>query len=67
MIEIVLSVLALICFILTEDMRLPMILVDKWTPLMLIFLIAVYILDVALVRYREKKADEDAEDAAMPE
>ena len=66
-IEIVLSVLALICFILTEDMRLPMILVDKWTPLMLIFLIAVYILDVALVRYREKKADEDTEDAAMPE
>ncbi|MCR5352685.1 MAG: class B sortase [Clostridiales bacterium] len=52
--ELVVSVVALITFILTEDMRLPMILIDRWTPLMLLFLFGCWITDVILARYRRK-------------
>lgn len=58
--EILTVVIALITFILTEDMRLPMILIDRWTPLMVLFLLACWIVDVRLMRYREKDpAEED--------
>ncbi len=52
--EFILAVLALVWFIWTEDMRLPMILVDKWTPLMVFFLAVTWLIDVRLARYREK-------------
>ena len=58
--ELVFSVLALIAFILTEDMRLPMVLIDRWTPLMIVLMMIVWVLDVRLIRYREKVlADEE--------
>ncbi len=72
--ELVFSVLALVAFILTEDMRLPMVLIDKWTPLMALLMLIVWVLDVRLIRYRDKVlADEeeaerkrmDQEQAAM--
>ncbi len=49
---------AIVAFILTEDMRLPMVLIDRWTPLMLLILLVAWILDVRLARYREKQKDE---------
>ena len=55
--EAVVSIIALIAFILTEDMRLPMTLIDKWTPLMLILLAVCWIIDVRLARYREKEKE----------
>ncbi len=55
--EAIISVAALITFILTEDMRLPMILIDRWTPLMLLFLLCCWLTDVILARYRKKTED----------
>ena len=52
--------LAVIAFILTEDMRLPMILVDRWTPLMIVLMLLCWTVDVWLTRYRDKlEADEE--------
>lgn len=50
-IEGVLTVLALLAFLSTENMRLPMILIDKWTPLMLILMIGTWTADVLFTRY----------------
>lgn len=52
---------AVIAFILTEDMRLPMILIDKWTPLMVGLLILCWLLDNGLIRYREKAKKSEEE------
>ena len=51
------SIGSIIAFILTEDMRLPMILVDKWTLLMLI-LLAVTILLAYFTRHKEKDKED---------
>lgn len=59
--ELIFSVLALIAFILTEDMRLPMVLIDKWTPLMIVLMLIVWVLDVRLIRYREGVLDDEEE------
>lgn len=56
-IEAVLTVLALLAFILTENMRLPMILIDKWTPLMLILMIGTWVADVAFTRYHRDERE----------
>lgn len=60
--EFIDAAVALIVFMLTEDMRLPMILIDKWTPLMILLLAFCWVTDVRLARYREKVlADEEEE------
>lgn len=53
-IQILLLLASVITFILTEDMRNPMIIIDQWTPLMLIFLLSAWIIDIIFVRYRKK-------------
>ena len=55
-------IVAIIAFILTEDMRLPMILIDRWTPLMILLLAICWIVDVRLVRYRNKVLAEEEEE-----
>ena len=50
--EIVTSIVALVAFILTEDMRLPMVLIDKWTPLMVLLMILCLCIDRLTVRLR---------------
>ena len=62
--ELLIAAAALIAFILTEDMRLPMILVDRWTPLMIILLVLCWIVDVWLMRYRDKLPAEEEEGAS---
>ena len=64
LLELLLSVGALIAFILTEDMRLPMILIDKWTPLMVLFLAACWGTDFGLIRCRDKAGEEDEKEKA---
>lgn len=58
-IEAVLALCALVLFVLTENMALPMTLIDMWTPLMLLLLIATWIVDVRFTRYREGDPDQD--------
>ena len=62
--EIIVSAAAVIAFILTEDIRLPMVLIDRWTPLMILLLLICWILDVRLIRYRSKKDNEEKENGA---
>ena len=59
--EVLLSIASIIAFILTEDMRLPMVLIDKWTPLMLILMIGSLLVDFILTRYKKSKKDKDEE------
>ena len=47
-IEAVISVVALITYILTQNMRLPMVLIDRWTPLMLGLLIGALVTEILL-------------------
>ena len=56
------AIAAVITFILTEDMRLPMIMIDKWTLLMVIML-AVQII-TAVLNKKAAKAEEDEETEA---
>ena len=69
LLELLLSVGAVIAFILTEDMRLPMILIDKWTPLMVLLLAACWGTDIALIRCRDKieEVEMEEENAAEAE
>lgn len=61
-VELIDTVLAIVAFILTEDMRAPMVLIDQWTPLMIILLGVCWIVDVRLVRYRGKSLAEEEEE-----
>ena len=60
--ELLTVIAAIIAFVLTEDMRLPMILVDRWTPLMAALLLICWIIDVRLLRCREKEDAQSGED-----
>ncbi|MBR6969356.1 MAG: sortase, partial [Firmicutes bacterium] len=51
-------ILAVIAFLMTEDVTRPMTLIDRWTPLMILFLALCLIVDLRLVSYR----GEDPED-----
>ena len=53
-IEGVLAVLSVITFVLTQNLRKPMVIIDKWTPLMLILLIGCLVADITLTRYKEE-------------
>ena len=57
--EMVITLLALMTFILTENMCLPMVLIDKWTPLMVLFLALCLCVDILAVRLRDKELTED--------
>ena len=57
--EVILSVASVIVFILTEDMKLPMVLIDKWTPVMLLLMIGSMIADFILTRYKRPKKDKE--------
>ena len=71
--ELIVALLVLIAFILTEDMRLPMVLIDRWTPLMIVLLLIEWLLDVRLIRYRDKvladeeEAERQRQEQAAPE
>ena len=58
-VETAVAAIAFIAFINTENMRLPMILIDKWTPLMLLLMVTCWVADIALIRYREKADAEE--------
>ncbi len=62
--EIITAIGAIVAFILTEDMRNPMILIDRWTPLMIAILLVAWIIDVRLARYREGVLSEEREEEA---
>ena len=64
--EIIDTIAAIIVFVLTEDMRTPMVLIDRWTPLMILMMLVCWGLDVWLMRYRDKVlAEEELKEEAQ--
>ena len=55
--SILVGIISVIAFILTEDMSLPMVLTDKWTFLMILLLI-IEIVNIFIIR-RQSKGEED--------
>ena len=60
--ELIAAVGAVVLFILTEDIRLPMVLIDKWTVFHLVIMAICWIVDVRLARYRSKAIEEEREE-----
>ena len=56
--SILVGVISIIIFILTEDMSLPMVLVDKWTLLMILLLI-IEIVNIFIIRQQSKGEESD--------
>ncbi len=52
-IEAVLAVSSVVIYVVTENMHKPMVLIDKWTPLMLGVVVAGVVADLVLTRFRE--------------
>ena len=61
-IEVIDVILAVLTFIWTEDLRTPMVLIDRWTPLMILFFAICWFVDVRLARYRGKVLAEEEEE-----
>ncbi|SDJ78342.1 sortase, SrtB family [Lachnospiraceae bacterium G41] len=55
--EVIFAIAGVIIFILTEDMRLPMVIIDKWTPVMLLLLVGSVLAEFTLTRYKRSKKD----------
>jgi len=60
--EIVTTVAIIILLFLTQDFRLPMTLLDRWSPFFFLFLFTTWVVDVRLIRYRCKRKELDEED-----
>jgi hypothetical protein len=52
---------AIVTFILTEDMRLPMTIIDKWTPLMVVFFLGQMVNVVLSARKKNEEKSETAQ------
>lgn len=59
-ISVLSAVLSVIVFILTENMRLPMVLIDKWTLLMIVFLLINVVTLILGRRWHEQDVEEEA-------
>ena len=53
--EVLVAAVALVLFIITEDMRQPMMLIDRWTLAMVLLMLLCWIVDVVTVRVRDKE------------
>ena len=65
--EMLLTAAAIILFIFTQDMRSPMILIDRWTPLFLLACALSLTVDIILIRYRQERALDTAKPEPEPQ
>ena len=65
--EVIFAIAGVIVFILTEDMRLPMVIIDKWTPLMLLLMIGSILAEFILTRYKRPKKDKKEDGISLSE
>ena len=61
------AIVSVVLFILTEDMRLPMVIIDKWTPLMLLLMIGSILAEFILTRYKRPKKDKKEDGISLSE
>lgn len=59
--EVIFVIAGVIIFILTEDMTLPMVLIDRWTPVMLLLMIGSMLADYILAGYKRPKKEKNDE------
>lgn len=59
--SVLVGIISIIAFILTEDITLPMILIDKWTILMVI-LLAINVINIFVMRKKSKQEEDDDEE-----
>ena len=57
--EVIFVIAGVIIFILTEDMTLPMVLIDRWTLVMLLLMIGSMLADYILARYKRPKKEKN--------
>ena len=62
LVEILLTVLTVLVFLLTENLHNRMTILDRWTPLMLLLAALVILLDIKLFAARQAEEDEDDEE-----
>jgi hypothetical protein len=56
--SVLIGIVSIIAFILTEDMSLPMVYTDKWTLLMILLLI-IEIVNIFIIRQQSKGEEND--------
>ena len=56
--ELVFAVFSVLLFLWTQDLRTPMVLIDRWTPLFLLTWALCWVADFVLIRYRGKYEDD---------
>ena len=59
MIQLIVTVFAIFWFIWTEDPRKPMVIIDRWTLLMIILFAITWFVDVYLIKYRYRRREEE--------
>ena len=62
MIQLIVTAFAIFWFIWTEDPRQPMVIIDRWTLLMIVLFAITWFVDVYLIKYRYRKRQEEEED-----
>ena len=61
LIELIVTVFSVFWFLWTENLRQPMAVIDRWTPLMIALFAIAWATDVYLIRYRKhKKVKQDS-------
>ena len=59
MLELIVTVFSVFWFIWTENMRQPMVIIDKWTLLMIVLFAVAWASDVYLIKYKKHKKQEE--------
>ncbi len=65
--ELAASVLAIVIFILHEDLRAPMVMICERTPWMIAILLITWIVDFIMIRYRKNKGKDNVPDNTQPQ
>ena len=60
--QIVIAIGAFVLFIRTENMTKPMVIIDKWTLLMIVLYAVTWAIDVYVIKYARQKADDGDDD-----
>jgi len=61
-VEAIDTVLSLLLFVATQDLRTPMVLIDRYTPIFVCVLLVSYVIDLRLARYRNRILAEELKD-----
>ena len=61
--ELIICVVSVLVFLLTEDIRLPLTVIDKWTPYMILIFALCILTDIFLMRKKKNMREEEKKEA----